>query len=500
MRSGIRPTRTMLRRVSPSCPPSAIFPDHSFQTSRNLQHSAILERSRRTRIRLGLQPADDDELPQAHFIARFLAGTRAKAKAAKIAANEPDLFATDSKRPRGDQLTAGADGQGGTQVAGGGGIPFIRPKAAHAQRTGEESATGGQGRERGSLPATLKIPSGRQLGTGSGGVLKEIEPWLKNKDDKKNRETKGEQAPRNVYRPPESPSSMANLLQLFESDKAAGTMTYHPASQRFTISPGSQAEDVLFCFKHRGFVKPDHIPTSLLREYLQYSLIFEMHESKVRKGYLLKKLRGSLFGATHLMFRILNALDPSKPFVLTELKDDLLENSQAELGIAPGYLEGEPAWLRRCELSHRDARVFVESTQQELTLVWIAINAPLRIINHTANKLRHPTKFDRFATFFTQLCDQFKAFAKSDKGRKLWNPASLQRDFPVVFAFREQYLWFLWKGGIDDGVLVSQDSGEWIPLVDKVKRRDCPGPGYVKLKSYWVAISALNLDPSNKNP
>ncbi|ORY58098.1 uncharacterized protein BCR38DRAFT_413510 [Pseudomassariella vexata] len=140
-------------------------------------------------------------------------------------------------------------------------------------------------------------------------------------------------------------------------------------------------------------------------------------------------------------------------------------------------------------LDPADTRVYVELLKSNLSLVWVAINAEWSHYEQTVNKLirarwsSHPETSaassslptpdnDLFSAVIACFCDMFGPAATREEGspaETLWRHIPEKGKFSVVFAFRDQYVFFTWVGG-RDGELVAHHSGNWIPTKDPVLR------------------------------
>lgn len=147
----------------------------------------------------------------------------------------------------------------------------------------------------------------------------------------------------------------------------------------------------------------------------------------------------------------------------------------------------------------RDAQVIIETHRltksgqgpRTLSCVWVAINAPMGHAIRDWESLA--VGADPYTDAFTPVLENFARWLKKywDKGnhRKLpyeafspetEPPAKLPslsqmvpsgHVVPVVLAYRQKYIWFLWSGGIH-GKLVAQYASHWLPLYEANKSGD----------------------------
>lgn len=125
-------------------------------------------------------------------------------------------------------------------------------------------------------------------------------------------------------------------------------------------------------------------------------------------------------------------------------------------------------------------------SRQILSCVLVAVNAPLRAATYSWEALAGGRSPDPDLDALRPVMREFGRWLKSvyrpqehKSGRGLPQPrakgkigtqsAFLQdmipdaHAIPVVFAWRQKYIWFLWTGG-DDGQLVAQYASHWLPI------------------------------------
>lgn len=154
-----------------------------------------------------------------------------------------------------------------------------------------------------------------------------------------------------------------------------------------------------------------------------------------------------------------------------------------------------------------DVQVYTENycLSGKLSCVWVAINAPMRTAARNWEALArgeapHPDE-DTLAPILENLGQWLKEAHRDSRRRKPVNPEdedaatrvpmqdargpedkapkarrtspppdAVPTVVPVILAWRQKYIWFLWTGGVD-GKLVAQYASHWLPL-DEVDKRD----------------------------
>lgn len=271
---------------------------------------------------------------------------------------------------------------------------------------------------------------------------------------------------------------MVQFLGLREMKNPPG-MEYDPVTKSFSFSKRLYTESI---YDHQLTIPGFTVP------YLVKSLTTRGDAWALLKSYDQRRLRlaGKIFNSTNKRHRGQCLSTVKNTFDLIQ-RAERPKRTRALLwhnNIGPSMEKTGPLLD---DFLPEDVAVTMETvgTTPRLSLVFVSINVSFKLAQDAwiaLSSRREPKPgLDVFTPVVTRFCEWFthtiayqKTGSKEPKGN---NEATLPMlrdiidngsgDFPVVFAFRDQYIWFMWKGGLE-GKLIAQYTGSWILETGKV--------------------------------
>lgn len=286
---------------------------------------------------------------------------------------------------------------------------------------------------------------------------------------------------------------LTRFLQLRELKNPPG-MTFDPSTNSLSVSP-TYLKKLYFHYPTHHKIRPwvEKAYMQRAQSWLELDLddLSRVKLTSINKNRSAKRHRGNVLAHPVFTSGAANRVqkynwDPAFVRMGKSLAPTLPERLYGHLdGIVP-----------------EDGTVFVEDHEgyirevpgRVVSSVWVAVNASHGVTMRTCTDMvagNPPNpEWDVLTPILSNFCKWFKDTyynqrnmqEEGEEGEEN-SPENPQRtsplpramippehDIPVVLAFRQKYLLFIWKGGID-GKLVAQYEGYWLPM-NEVKKGD----------------------------